>query len=205
MVYFPHPSWPASILTWGWVKRAIEKPVSYQVSHLCGVVSMHLNGPVVQLPEVNTQPQAAIFFPAQDHCTSPWTVQLPDDTSIQHFLDMGPHVIIHVRRYTLVVLLEGCPVCYIYFMLDQSSFAQVQVTAHKQVFPFEQQFSSLFLLQFKPLLEALEIQGLQDPSLLGFVIGYPQKSLSEGLPVHLVGRGNLPQHSLCGNFHRLGT
>ena len=70
---------------------------------------------------------------------------------------MGPHIIIHVGRYTSVVLFEGHLIHYLYFMLDQSSFAQVQVAAQKQVFPFEQQFSGLFLLSFRPFLEALEI------------------------------------------------
>ena len=56
---------------------------------------------------------------------------------------MGPHVILHVRRYTLVLLFKGHPICYVYFMLDQSSFAQVQVTGGKRVFPFEQQLSGL--------------------------------------------------------------
>ena len=58
----------------------------------------------------------------------------------------GPHIIIHVGRYMLVTLLEGCLICYLYFVFDQSSFAQVQVTACKQVLPFEQQLSGLFLL-----------------------------------------------------------
>ena len=85
--------------------------------------------------------------------------------NIQHLLDMGPHVVIHVGRYTSIALFEGHLIHYLYFMLDQSSFAQVQVTAYKQVFPFEQQFPGLFLFQFGPILEALEVQGLQDPSI----------------------------------------
>ena len=61
-----------------------------------------------------------------------------DSTNVQHFLDMDPHIAVHVRRYMLVMLLEGCPICHLYFVFDQSSFAQVQVTMHKQVLPFEQ-------------------------------------------------------------------
>ena len=108
----------------------------------------------------------------------------------------APHVIIHVQRYILVKLLEGCLVHYLYLMLDQSSFAQVQVTAGKQVFPFGQQLSGLFLLQFRPLLEALEVPGLQDLSLLGLVIGFIGSPCWEDYWWHLVGRGYLSKHSL---------
>ena len=66
------------------------------------------------------------------------------------------------------MVLEGHLICYLNFMFDQSSFAHVQVTVAKQVFIFEQQLSGLFLLRFA---EALEVQGLQDPSLLGIAIG----------------------------------
>ena len=84
----------------------------------------------------------------------------------------GPHVVICVRRYTLVTFLEGHLICYLDFMFDQSSFTQVQVTVGKQMFPFEQQFSGLFLLRFRPLPKALEVQGLQDPSLLGIAVEF---------------------------------
>ena len=70
-----------------------------------------------------------------------------------------------------VMLLEGCLICYLNFMFDQSSITLVQVTAGKQVFLFEQQFSSLFPLRFGPFSEALEVQDLQDPSLLGIAAG----------------------------------
>ena len=83
------------------------------------------------------EPQATVLFLDQDYCTSPWTVKLVDGTNIQHFLDMGPHFIIHVGRYTSVVLLEGHQICHLYFVFNQSSLVQVQVTAYKQVFPFE--------------------------------------------------------------------
>ena len=86
------------------------------------------------------------FFLDQDYCASPWTVQLLDSTNIQHLLDMGPHIIVHVGRYTLVMLLEGHLICYLYFVFDQSSFAQAQVTVYKEVLPFEQQLSGLLLL-----------------------------------------------------------
>ena len=59
---------------------------------------------------------------------------------------MGPHIIVHMMGYVPVMLLKGCLVCQLYFMLDQSSFAQIQVTVCKQVFPFEQQLPGLFLL-----------------------------------------------------------
>ena len=104
-----------------------------------------------------------------------------------------------------VALFEGHPICYLYFMLDQSSFAQVQVVACKQVFPFEQQFSGLFLLWFGPLFEALEVQGLQDPSLLGFVIGFFGSPHWEDHWWHLVCRCCLSNHSLGGHFHGMGT
>ena len=60
-------------------------------------------------------------------------------TDIQHFQDMGPHVIIHTRGYALATLLEGHLIHQLYFMLGQSSFAQIQVTVCKQMLPFEQQ------------------------------------------------------------------
>ena len=43
------------------------------------------------------------------------------------------------------MLFEGHLVHYLYFMLDQSSFAQVWVPVGKQVFPSEQQLSGLLL------------------------------------------------------------
>ena len=61
----------------------------------------------MQLPEVDTEPQATIFLPDQDYCASPQTVPLMDNTDIQHFLDMGPHVIVHMRGYAPVMLFEG--------------------------------------------------------------------------------------------------
>ena len=42
-------------------------------------------------------------------------MQLLDGTNVQHLLDMGPHIIIHVRRYMLVMLLEGHPIHYLQF------------------------------------------------------------------------------------------
>ena len=76
---------------------------------------------------------------------------------IQHFLDMGPHVILHVRGYVPVMLLKGHLVWQLYFMLDQSSSAQIQVTVCKQVFSFEQQLPGLFLLWLRLLGKALEV------------------------------------------------
>ena len=68
------------------------------------------------------------------------------------------------------MLLEEHPICYFDPMFDQSSFTQVQVTAGKQVFPFEWQLSGLLLLRFRPFPKALEVQGLQDPSLMGLLL-----------------------------------
>ena len=151
------------------------------------------------------EPQAAILLPDQDYCTSPWSVQLPDSTNIQHLLDMGLHIVIHVGTYTLVAFFEGYPIHYLCFMLDQSSFAQVKVTACKQVFLFEQQFSGLLLLWFGPFFKALEVQGLQDPSLLGFQFGTSGCPGWKNYWWYLVGRGNQPSHSLCGNFHDMSA
>ena len=41
---------------------------------------------------------------------------------------MDPHVVIHVGRYTSVAFFEGCLIYHLYFVFDQTSFAQVQVT-----------------------------------------------------------------------------
>ena len=46
-------------------------------------------------------------------------------------------------------------------MLDQSSFAKIQVTVCKQVLPFEQQFPGLFLLSLRPFCETLGVQSLK--------------------------------------------
>ena len=51
---------------------------------------------LVQFPEFNTEPQAPVLLSDQDQHASPWTVQLPDGTNVQHFLEMVLHVIIHV-------------------------------------------------------------------------------------------------------------
>ena len=99
-----------------------------------------------------------------------------------------------------VMLFEGCPIHHLYFMLDQSSFAQVQVAEGKQVLPFWQQLSCLFLLWFGLLLEAFEVQGIQDPSLLGCAIGFLGSPCWDDHWWHLVGRGTPPNHSLCGDF-----
>ena len=42
------------------------------------------------------EPQAPILLLAQDYCASPWTVLLLNGTDVQHFLEMGLHIIIHV-------------------------------------------------------------------------------------------------------------
>ena len=161
MVYFPHPSQPASILTSGQVKRTIDSLVSYQMFHWYGVVSCIPNGPVVQLPEINTEPQAAVLLPDQDYCASPWTVWLSDSTNIQHLLGYGPsHVIIHDGEvYITNVLWRVSYPCHLYSMFDLSSFAQVQVTACKQVLPFEQQLSGLILLLIQAILWGLGSPG----------------------------------------------
>ena len=99
-----------------------------------------------------------------------------------------------------VMLLEGCLICYLNFLLDQSSFVQVQIAAGKHVFPFEQQLSGLFLLRFRPLLEALEVQCLQNPSLLGIAFGFPGSPCQENHWLDLVGRDDLDNHSLSGDF-----
>ena len=51
---------------------------------------------IVQCLEVNTEPQDPVLLSDQDHCASQWTVSLPDGTNIQHLLEMGLHIIIHV-------------------------------------------------------------------------------------------------------------
>ena len=56
-----------------------------------------VDGLIVQFPEVNTEPQAPVLLSDQDHHASPWAVQLLDGTNVQHFLEMGLHIIIHVR------------------------------------------------------------------------------------------------------------
>ena len=43
---------------------------------------------------------------------------LSDGTNVQHLLEVGLHVILHMRRYALVMLLEGCPICYLNFMFN---------------------------------------------------------------------------------------
>ena len=117
----------------------------------------------------------------------------------QHLLEMDPHNIIHVRRYMSVMFFERHPICYLNFMFDQTSFTKVQVALGKQVFPFEQQFSGLFLLRFGPFPEALEIQHLQDPSLLGIAVGLLWSPCWEGHWWHLVGRQDLAKpQSLWG-------
>ena len=90
-----------------------------------------LYGPVVQLPEVNAKPQATIFLSDQDYHTSTWTVWLPDGTNIQHLLEMGLHVIIHMWGYMSVMLLERHQICPLDPVFDQGCLAQVQVTASK--------------------------------------------------------------------------
>ena len=71
-----------------------------------------LDGLVIQLPEVDAEPQAAILLLDQDYCTCPWAMWLLGGTYVQHLLKMGLHIIIHVRGYAMVMLLEGRPVCY---------------------------------------------------------------------------------------------
>ena len=80
-----------------------------------------------------------------------------DSTNIQHFLDMGPHIIVHMGRYASIMLFKGRFICQSYFVLGQSSFAQIQVAVCKQMLPFEQQLPGLFLLSLRPLFEALEV------------------------------------------------
>ena len=118
---------------------------------------------------------------------------------------MGPHLIVHARWYMSVMLLEGHPIYYLYFIFDQSSFAQVQVPAGKQVLPFEQQLSGLFLLRFRPLSEALELQGLQESSSLAIAIGFLGSPCQEDFQWNLVGRHNLGTCSLCGDFNGMGV
>ena len=68
----PHPSWPANTLTSGWVRITTEILAGYQGSHLYGEWIGIFDGPVIQLPEVNAEPQAAILLLNQDHCTGPY-------------------------------------------------------------------------------------------------------------------------------------
>ena len=84
---------------------------------------------VVQLPEASAKPQASILFSDQDYCASPWTLQLPDGTNIQHLLEMGLHIIIHMLGYTSVMLFERCHICQLNPVLDQGCLAQVEVAA----------------------------------------------------------------------------
>ena len=118
---------------------------------------------------------------------------------------MNCHMIVHVGRYISVALFEGHLIHYCYFVFVQSSFAQVQVTACKHVLPFEHQLSGLLLLWFGPFFGTFEVQGLQDPSLLGFVAWLLRSPGWVDYQWHLVGRGNLSNHSLCGDFHSMGA
>ena len=205
MVYFPHPSWPASIGTSGQGKRNIESLVSYQVFCWYGVVSMHPKWSGCSASWSQYRTSAAVLLPDQDYCTSPWTVWTLDITDIQYLLDMGVHIIVYVGRYMSVMLLEGCLIHYLYFVFGQSSFTEVQITVCKQVLPFEQQLSGLLLLWFGSFFETLEAQGLQDPSLLGFLAWLFRSPGWMDNWWYLVGRDNLPNHSLCRNFHSTGT
>ena len=48
-----------------------------------------------------------------------------DGPNIQHLLDMGPHIVIHMGRYTSIPLLKRGLIGEPDFMFDQSSFAQI--------------------------------------------------------------------------------
>ena len=48
----------------------------------------------------------------------PMDVQFLDGTNVQHFLEMALHIIIHMRGYALVMLLEEYLVCYFDFVFN---------------------------------------------------------------------------------------
>ena len=90
-------------------------------------------------------------------------------------------------------------------MFDQSSFAHIQVTVCKQVFPFEQQLPSPFLLWLRPFCETSEVQSLQDPSFWCFITCLFGSSGWVDHQWYLVGMDNLPNHSFCRYFCSMGT
>ena len=73
---------------------------------------------------------------------------------------MGSCIVIHMRRDTSVVLIEGLLICHLYFVLTQSSLAQVQVTACKQCSHLSNSFLACFCSDFRPFLDTLEVQSL---------------------------------------------
>ena len=75
---------------------------------------------------------------------------ISDGTNVQHLLEMGLHIVIHVTGYASVALCEGLPICYLNSVFNLGSSTQVQVAAGKQVFPFKQQCPGLFLLSLRP-------------------------------------------------------
>ena len=123
MVY--SPSWPANTPTSGQVKRTTAIPANYQVSHLYGVASMHPWWSSCSASWGQYRTSGCLLFLDQDHCTNPQTVWLLDGTNIQHFLDMGPHIIIPVRRHMSLCLLRGIwsvtsNLCFIRAVLPRS-------------------------------------------------------------------------------------
>ena len=125
VVYSPHPSQPANSQILDQGMKTTESLEGYQVFHQSWAVSRHLLWFIHLASEVYAKPQATILFPNQHHCTCPQIVQFMDGPNIQHFLDMGPHVIVHVGRYASIPLLERGLVCEPDFMLNQSSLTQV--------------------------------------------------------------------------------
>ena len=100
------------------------------------------------------------------------------------------------------MLLEGDPVCYLNFMLDQSSFAQIQVTAGKQVLPFEEQCS---FSGSGHSLRPWRSRASKTHPFWGLLFDSSESLARRTTGGTWLGRHNLANHSLCGDFYGMGT
>ena len=201
MVYFLHPSQPASILTSGWVKRTTVITVSYQVSCLCGVASMHPWWSSCSASWGQNRTSGCCPFPYQDHCTSPWTVRFPDGTNIQHFLHMGPHIIVHVRRYTSVMLLKGHSICYLFFGLIRAGLPRSRLLWANRCSHVRSSSLACSCSSSGHFLRPWRTRAAKTHPFWGLLLDYLEVLIGRTTVGLLVGRCYLSNHSLCGDFY----
>ena len=104
-----------------------------------------LHGSRIELPEVYTEPQAAVLFLYHDDWRGPGTVERTDDTAGQHLLDLG-HLFSTNSGVLVVIWLAERGSLSLNGVLKQQSTTQIVLPLTNNVAEFLEEGLQLLLL-----------------------------------------------------------
>ena len=108
----------------------------------------------IQVAEVNTKMQAAIFLPYQHHSISPCTLAGSDGTRFQHFLQLIPNLLNQWWWNSSKSFFKGSVIHYFYYMFHGRHTAKLCQIQGEHVMIFSQEPVSCICQLWGPRIQA---------------------------------------------------